>query len=64
MQTIEVTIKPDGTTEIHVQGVKGMACTDITAALEKALGGKPERELTDEAHESDLTINDQLGLTQ
>ena len=53
IQEIEVYIAPDGTVQIHVNGVKGMACLDLTKALEEALGGKVvSREMTPEARES------------
>lgn len=52
-QTIEVTIDKDGRTTIHVMGVKGMACTDITSALIQALGIAGSTELTPEAFEGD-----------
>jgi hypothetical protein len=37
--TIVVDVAPDGSCRIDVQGVKGKTCLDITAQLEKALGG-------------------------
>jgi hypothetical protein len=52
LQEIEVTIGKDGKVQLHVRGVKGDACLDITRALEEALGGEVElRELTPEAGE-------------
>ncbi|GAA2107288.1 DUF2997 domain-containing protein [Streptomyces synnematoformans] len=50
-QEIEVTIAPDGTARIEVRGVAGGGCLDVTAALEKALGGEVvSRELTADAY--------------
>lgn len=49
--TIEVTIDPDGKVTIHVMGVKGAKCTEITAQLEAALGGNAETTLTGEFSE-------------
>lgn len=52
VQEIEVTIGKDGKVQVHVRGVKGEACLDITRALENALGGEVElREMTPEAIE-------------
>lgn len=52
VQEIEVTIGKDGKIQVHVRGVKGEACLDITRALESALGGEVElREMTPEAIE-------------
>ncbi len=52
VQEIEVTINKNGQVEVHVHGVKGAQCLDITAPLEQALGGKVTlREMTPEALE-------------
>ena len=37
---VKVTVNPDGSTEIEVDGVKGAGCTKYTDAVIKALGGK------------------------
>tara|TARA_Y100000310_G_scaffold343665_1_gene452350 strand:+ start:4909 stop:5088 length:180 start_codon:yes stop_codon:yes gene_type:complete len=37
---VKVTVNPDGTTEIEVDGIKGEGCTKYTDAVVKALGGK------------------------
>lgn len=50
-ERVEVTIHPDGKVELHVVGVEGMSCVDITAPLVKALGGEVlSQELTQEAY--------------
>lgn len=47
---ITVTITPEGKVEIHVQGVPGESCLDLTAPLEARLGGEIlSRERTAEA---------------
>jgi hypothetical protein len=52
IQEIDVFIDRDGQVRIEVRGVKGGACLDLTADLEKALGGQVQsRELTPEAQE-------------
>jgi hypothetical protein len=51
VQEIEVTIE-HGKVVIHVRGVKGETCLELTKDLEAALGGLLlERELTPEAQE-------------
>ena len=39
IQEIEVTIDNKGNVKIHVQGVQGDKCLEITKPLEEALGG-------------------------
>ena len=52
LQEVEITIDENGQVTIHVRGVKGQACLDLTAELEAALGGEViEREMTPEAIE-------------
>lgn len=38
MKEVIVTISPDGTITIDINGMKGPACRDITKALSDALG--------------------------
>jgi hypothetical protein len=38
MQVVEITIAPDGTPTIEVNGVPGQACRDVTKTVERALG--------------------------
>lgn len=50
-EVIEVDIGPDGTVEMSVRGVAGMACLTQTADLVRLLGDDVEsRRLTDEAY--------------
>lgn len=64
LQEIEVIIDKDGQVRIDVQGVKGMKCVDLTAALEQALGGRVEsRDMKAEAYESaEETLEDHKWL--
>jgi hypothetical protein len=51
IEEIDVYIDADGQVKIEVRCVQGMACQDITAPLEAALGGDiVARELTPEAY--------------
>lgn len=40
IQEIEVVVHPDGKVKLHVRGAEGYQCLDLTADLEKALGGQ------------------------
>ena len=52
LQEIEVTIDANGKVHIHVRGVSGTACLDLTRELEAALGSQVEsRSMTPEALE-------------
>ena len=53
VQEIDVFIEKNGQVRVEVQGVKGMACLDLTKNLEDALGGQIEdREMRPEAYET------------
>ena len=53
VQEIDVFIEKNGQVRVEVQGVKGMACLDVTKNLEDALGGQVEdREMRPEAYEA------------
>jgi hypothetical protein len=65
IQEIEVTINKDGQVEVHVRGVKGEACLEITRPLEQALGGEVIlREMTPESKETPSQLGDQQQLKQ
>lgn len=52
IQEIEVTIDKKGQVKIHVRGLKGKQCLDLTKSLELALGSQViAREMTAEAQE-------------
>lgn len=40
MKEIEITIEPDGSTEIDLKGFHGKGCSEITDKLVKALEGE------------------------
>jgi hypothetical protein len=53
LQEIDVFIEKDGQVRIEVRGVKGESCLDLTAALERSLGGQIEsREMTADSYEA------------
>jgi hypothetical protein len=50
IQEVEVTIDKKGQVKVHVRGVKGKQCLDLTKDLEKVLGAQVvSREMTSEA---------------
>lgn len=57
---IDVTIKPDGEVEIHVQGFKGKACLDVARAFEQALGEIISQQETSEFYEPDTPVHQTL----
>ncbi|HEX2980617.1 MAG TPA: DUF2997 domain-containing protein [Anaerolineaceae bacterium] len=60
LQEIDVTIAKDGQVRVHVRGVKGDACLDLTREMEAALGGQVvEREMTPEALEGGQNLDNQ-----
>jgi len=51
-QEITVRLLPDGTVQVHVQGVKGKRCLELTKPLEERLGNEVvERNFTSEHDE-------------
>jgi len=49
VQEVEVRIGPDGKVRLHVRGVDGEACLEVTRELERHLGGRvADRQHTDE----------------
>jgi len=55
-EEIEVVIDEEGAATLHVQGVKGKTCTDLTDDVEKALGKVTRRTATREAREVPLQV--------
>jgi hypothetical protein len=53
LQEIEVVIDTNGEVQLHVCGVKGNSCLELTSELEAALGGQiASRQMTAEAMET------------
>lgn len=56
MRKIKVTLKPDGTQRVEVEGASGPECLDLTRELERRLGrAEGERTLKPEYHEVEGT---------
>jgi hypothetical protein len=51
MNTVVITIAPDGTPTINVNGVKGKSCKDVTKTVERALGSTTSDKETPEMFE-------------
>lgn len=61
MQEIEIRVK-DGQARVHVQGVKGASCENLTRDLQKALGREAESVPTQEMYEADEHLTTDQGL--
>ena len=48
MQTIEITVTPDGGTRVETKGFTGSACRQASAFVEQALGQRSSEQLTSE----------------
>jgi hypothetical protein len=65
LHEIEVTIEKDGQVRIHVQGVKGDNCFNLTRPLEEALGNDViERKMTLESQENPVELDQTLTVKQ
>ncbi|MDI7266603.1 MAG: DUF2997 domain-containing protein [Myxococcota bacterium] len=51
---VEVVVDEAGHAVVHVTGVKGASCRELTDDMEKALGTVTKRKATREAHEVPL----------
>ena len=51
-QTIEITVKPDGSTSLETKGFAGSGCRAASEFLERALGSRESEQLTSEFHQS------------
>lgn len=61
MKSITFKIKPDGTTDLNVDGVEGSSCKEFSRRFEEALGMVEERELKDSYYQ---TTDDELVLEE
>ncbi len=52
-QEMEITIERDGKVQIHVQGVDGTSCLELTKELEEALGVVTAQEKTGEYYKEE-----------
>jgi len=52
----EITIEPDGTVQLHVQGYKGKSCLEVIKAFEKIVGEMKSQQNTSEFYEPDEVV--------
>jgi hypothetical protein len=52
MQTIEITVTPDGQTTVETRGFSGTSCRQASEFIERALGQRTGEQLTSEFHQS------------
>jgi hypothetical protein len=64
MEEIVIRVGKDGKINLAVAGIKGGACKNVTAALEKALGIAEKTETTDEYYQQPQTLEDQQSQGQ
>ncbi|NQV23521.1 MAG: DUF2997 domain-containing protein [Rhodopirellula sp.] len=57
-KTIEITVKPDGSTSLETKGFAGNGCRAASEFLERALGSRGSEQLTSEFHQGQ-TVNQQ-----
>ncbi len=56
----DITIRPDGTVEVHVQGYKGRSCLDAVKVFQEIVGELRERRETAEFYEPDEQVRHNL----
>lgn len=59
-QELEITINKKGDVQIHVQGVDGKSCLEMTKELEEALGIVTLRENTSEFYKQENTQESEI----
>lgn len=52
----EITIEPNGTVQLHVQGYKGKSCLEVVKAFEKIVGEIKSQQKTSEFYEPDEVV--------
>jgi hypothetical protein len=52
----DVTIGPDGSVEVHVQGYKGRRCLDAARLFEQLVGEMKEQRATSEMYEPEEEV--------
>lgn len=52
----EITIAPDGTVELHIQGYKGKGCLEAVKMFEQIVGEVKSRRETSEFYEPDEVV--------
>ncbi len=58
---IIVRVSPEGKTEVQVDGMAGASCTDVTKAVEKALGKTVTDKKTTDYYKAQASVNQNQG---
>jgi hypothetical protein len=58
----EITIAPDGSVQVHIQGYKGKSCLEVIKMFERVVGEVQSRRETSEFYEPDEQV--QLNIEQ
>jgi len=53
---IDITISPDGSVELHVQGYKGKSCLDAIKVFQEIVGELKEQRQTSEFYEPEEQV--------
>lgn len=56
----EITIRPDGTVEMHLRGFHGPECVEAVKGFEAALGEATSRQLTSEYYDPEARVQYRL----
>jgi acylphosphatase len=56
----DITINPDGSVEVHIQGYKGKSCLEALKIFEQAVGPVASRRETSEFYEPDEEVRFRL----
>lgn len=60
MKSIEVTVFPDGKTEVETKGFSGTDCRAASASIEEALGKVTRDERTSESYRPSVAIGQHI----
>ena len=56
----DISIGPDGTVEVHVQGFSGKGCLEAARVLQEIVGDMQSQQTTTEFYEPDETVTRQI----
>ena len=60
-EKIEVIVEANGQSSIHIQGVKGKKCIELTKEIDDLFGGPTGRKLTSEFREAEAKQKANVG---
>jgi len=56
----EITIGPDGSVEVHVNGYKGKSCLEAVKLFEQIVGSVQEQRLTSEYYDPEEPVRNRI----